>query len=226
MDTISLSHDDVKIWCKKALGRDCPWRPLLVEVSPNGIRLWTGLPLMFVLCRRIGPRGAMRLLQALSRLDSANADAQTPVGPISSMTSLLKLSRRLLRKKGADVTPEVVEMRAWLDENKDVLPRTYDDIVAHPVAYRRMIYSQLSVEEKAALMRDRLAHYVHEHPGLSAQQSTAISTARAIFGDPSLVANPRDVQVRAQLDRARHAVTNAFGEDEAMVILTMFGPPD
>ncbi|MFG3436107.1 bacteriocin fulvocin C-related protein [Nonomuraea sp. NPDC047897] len=221
-----LSSGEVKTWCEKALGRHCPWRPLLFTVSAAGIRVWTGLPLMTMLCRRIGARGSIRLLRALGGLDRVEDDARADGSLMAGLAGLLEVSRLLMGKGRAGVDPEVMEMRVWLDANRHRLPRTYDDIVVYPVSYRRMIYSQLSAAEKAAVMRDHLAHYAHSHPDLSDQQIAAINTAGAIFGDPALRASPRAAQVRTRLEEAHRAVADAFGDDEAMVILTMLGPPD
>ncbi len=79
----------------------------------------------------------------------------------------------------------------WARDNRDSLPRDYRGMQAYPSAERRVIYTHLSAEEKAAFWNDKISAYLEEHPQLTAGQKQAIAEARAIV-TPDLYAVAQD----------------------------------
>lgn len=67
----SLNDPHVEHWRERALSKDAPWAPTLIEVRGAKVRAWTGVRMGVALGRRLGPRNTWRVMQALGQADTA-----------------------------------------------------------------------------------------------------------------------------------------------------------
>src|SRR5439155_1687717 len=109
---------------------------------------------------------------------------------------------------------EWAEAHDWVEANKGRLPETYDDLLAHPMVYRKAIYRASKVDVRCRFWEEHLKRYIATHPGLTMEQEQAI--ARAFYL----------IQTRfASLTQADEKMfIAAFGREEAHAIFATLGP--
>jgi hypothetical protein len=66
----------------------------------------------------------------------------------------------------------------WVDENLDQLPTTYEEFAGYPIRYRKMIYTKLPLDTRAAFWRVHLDAFMATHD-LSLAQAELVQMARA-----------------------------------------------
>jgi hypothetical protein len=71
VDIRDLSEPRVEHLRKQALGKDAPWTPTLIEISPDGAKAWTGTRMAVRLGRSVGFLSAWRILRALGEVTEA-----------------------------------------------------------------------------------------------------------------------------------------------------------
>ncbi|GAB3419989.1 hypothetical protein GCM10027569_47680 [Flindersiella endophytica] len=229
-----LADDDVKRWRAQALGPDAAWAPTLIRVRGGGrARAWTGLAMGARLVRRLGPAATVRLLRALSDLRRTTAAESGRAAGTLGRKGFLRLGAGIgmaaglvLAGNGTAFADELTTARGWVRANADRLPHRYDDVVAHPVAYRRAIFEALPADVRSRLWVEHLRRYGADYPGLSAKQAGVLDRARAVAGRVSMFEPGDRSEALAQARDVRQAAIDAFGKDEARRILATLGPAD
>lgn len=234
LEVLSLLHPDVVRWRQQSLGSDAPWAPTFIRVRSGGrgVRAWTGSAMALPLVRHLGPRATFAVLAELGHLkrqSGKNSSHETAAG--IGRKQFLRLGAGAVVAAGLIVagrTPafaegEQVAARKWVEANMDRLPRKYEEVVAHPMAYRRAIYAQLPQNDRQSLWLEQLQRYRSAHPGLSAEQRDVLDVASA-FVERGFVAAEGEFGAN---ERMRESMIAAFGEDGARALFTRLGPePD
>ncbi|MEU2062777.1 bacteriocin fulvocin C-related protein [Streptomyces sp. NPDC013455] len=233
-EVLPLSHPRVQEWRRRCPGPEPDWKPTLLRVRGEDVRAWTGPALSLALARRLGVRSTVRVLQALGALREQVTRGQGRVPGSASPVS----RKRFLHLVGGAVaavglstagqTPafatasEPAKAAAWVRANMGTLPRTYAEIVRHPVTYRRAIFQVLTPEERSRAWLDHFAAYRRARPKLSAAQQQVMAgltelTPR-VFDEPG--------RHGAELDALAERARRAFGLAEAAALLARLGPDD
>lgn len=66
----------------------------------------------------------------------------------------------------------------WVDENLDHLPTTYEEFASYPVRYRKVIYTKLPLQTRAAFWRVHLDRFMAAHD-LSPAQLALVQMIRS-----------------------------------------------
>lgn len=125
---------------------------------------------------------------------------------------------------------------AWVEQNADNLPNSYEELGDYPMAYRRAIFSALSKQEKSALWRDHLQKQLDAAGGaLTPGQVQLIEKGIELAG-PALfdgrharIARLRiaafEKAIRGQFDQAAlRAIFGQIGEEAAAAKLLVKTP--
>ncbi len=115
------------------------------------------------------------------------------------------------------------EANAWVAQNANSLPKTYDEFVQQPTMHRKAIYSASSPETKAALWRDHLNRYLQEHPELNSDQTEFILETIAEL-TPELFRNTTNPAVSPQIAAIRTRSEELFSKEEAGLLIAQLGP--
>ena len=76
LEVRSLHHPQVEHWREKALGKDAPWAPTLLEVGgAREVRAWTGPRMALRLACALGPVSTWRLMQVLGEFGTPSTSA-------------------------------------------------------------------------------------------------------------------------------------------------------
>ena len=67
------------------------------------------------------------------------------------------------------------EAQAWVKANQDNLPTTYDDLVSHPLAYRRAIYNASAPEVRGKFWEEQWTRYRNTHPTMTDDQKNVLN---------------------------------------------------
>ncbi|MEU0839465.1 bacteriocin fulvocin C-related protein [Streptomyces sp. NPDC005962] len=233
-EVLPLAHPQVQEWRRLSSGSEPAWKPTLLRVRGNGVREWTGPTLSLALARRLGVRSTIRVLQALGELreEATRGPDKAPqsggsvsrkrflhlVGGTAAAVSLTAVGQTPAFAKAS----EPARAAAWVRENMSTLPRTYDEIVRHPVPYRKAIFEVLTPGERSRAWLDHFAAYRTGHPKLSSAQERVMTRLRELT--PKVFAEPD--RHSAELDALAEQARRVFGFDEAAAILTRLGPDD
>ncbi len=112
-------------------------------------------------------------------------------------------------------------VHAWIDENQDRLPSTYDDLSSFPVPYRRGIFNTHSAAIKSSLWKAHLVHYMETHPSLTEDQRNALEKAKS-FVSEQLYTNSSAANVEAT-QQITNDIRNVFDAVESGAIFAQLG---
>ncbi|WP_336053098.1 bacteriocin fulvocin C-related protein [Streptomyces sp. CA2R101] len=176
----------------------------------------------------------MRVLQALGELReevTGGPDKAPRIGGSVSRKRFLHLVGGTVAAVGLSTvgqTPafakasEPARAASWVRENMSTLPRSYEAIVQHPVAYRRAIFQVLTPGERSQVWLDHFAAYRATRPKLSPAQERVMTQLTRLT--PKVFAEPD--RRSAELDALAEQARRVFGFDEAAALLARLGPDD
>jgi hypothetical protein len=118
------------------------------------------------------------------------------------------------------------QVARWVDQNRDALPSTYDEIVRFPDQYRGAIFGALQPEMQSALFRAQIARFRFRQ-SLTDEQLAVLNRADTLMS-PALYTkrdslDPDTVEMMHDLERRS---TAAFGLEEARALIAHLGPPE
>lgn len=233
---LPLTHPAVAAWRESALGARAPWEPTLIRArGDEALRVWVGQRIALPLVRRLGMRSTVRVLNELGRLRREVHEPMARTGGVSRK-NFLRIGAGAAMAGGMLVlgrTPALAEQRysaatAWVNANKDRLPRTYSEITKYSVEYRRAIYDALPPSTRSTLWREHLRRYRAAHPELTEEQETALSRLEEYASLESTFTAPRTEGSAARRtdERIHAALVGAFGAREAYAIAASLGPDE
>ncbi|MCM6776603.1 bacteriocin fulvocin C-related protein [Nocardia sp. CDC159] len=117
-------------------------------------------------------------------------------------------------------------VRQWVEANRNRLPQTYDEFVAHSMPYRRAIFSALEPRVKSQLWVTHLARSRDARADLTTQQREVINRAVAILGSETTYAPADPTAVKTELAALKEAAVAAYGRQDAGALLATLGPAD
>ncbi|MEU2789947.1 bacteriocin fulvocin C-related protein [Streptomyces sp. NPDC007100] len=227
LEVLPLNHPDVREWRRRALGETAPWAPTLLRTQGDRVRAWTKAAMSVPLARRLGPRSTVTVLQALGQLRH-----QYNGHPLETKT----LGRKQFLRVGAGAAvaaglvltgraPAFAEQAgAWAEQNTDRLPRTYAELIAYPMTYRRAIYARLTPEEASRIWQEHLKHYRSGRPGLTGEQARVLDQLTAeVAGASAFTRRATPYQPPLHLKKA---TVSAFGQEETRALVSTLGPTD
>ncbi|WP_059006494.1 bacteriocin fulvocin C-related protein [Streptomyces specialis] len=224
LDIMPLEDPEVRSWREAALGAEPPHAPTLLRVPQDGgkpPRAWTGWTLGVRLALRLGPRRTARVLRALGAARSAE---RAPDG-IGRGRFLLLAGLGAAAVLGAAPAARATDRaQEWVRANLAELPRDYDGVTAHPMAYRRAIFRELDPADRAALWREHLSRYRAAHPGLGAEQRGVLDRAEAFLRRDSAFVGEVTDELHGEYQALKADAVAAFGLDEARAALATLGP--
>jgi hypothetical protein len=238
LEVLPLIHRDVRQWREQAGAAERERIPTLFRVRGEQVDLWTGPRLGFHLMRRLGPASTARVLRALGALGGSD-----PLGEVAGTRAGIGRKQFLRLGAGAGLaasmllagkTPALAgvpdatsEAHAWARLNRDKLPRTYDDFVRYPLAYRRAIFVELPAAQRSNMWCEHLASYrASKGAGLSQGQMTVLDSAMRLARDHAMFTPgpPGRAQREKALPDLTEAAIAALGKDEAIALLATLGP--
>ncbi|MEV0694754.1 bacteriocin fulvocin C-related protein [Streptomyces sp. NPDC050388] len=184
----------------------------------------------YPLMRRLGPRSALRVVNALGSLKegASNLSDERP-----------QMGRRAFWRFGAGMsvatalvlagkTPALAadsqrSALAWVNANRSRLPQTYADVVSHPMAYRRAILQASTPPVRSQLWVEHVRRYRETHLDLTRQQHRVIDSALEVFHDESLFRDSLSAAHEQQLRELKDAAIEAFGKLEARALIATLG---
>jgi hypothetical protein len=208
------------------VGVDAPWAPTLIKVDGEAaVRAWSGRSMTFPLVRLLGVRSTGRVLAALGRPGepvepdgvSRKAFLRLGVGAATAV-GLLVNGMTTARASTKDAA------RAWVADNLDRLPRTYDAVVDHPMAYRRAIWDASAPAVRSRLWVTQFSRYQAAHPDVTAAQRAVLADAIKLASDEAVFADGRAVDARVPALRA--AALAAFDRTEGKALFAVLGPDE
>lgn len=235
LEVLPLADPDVVRWRERAMGADRVRRPTLLRVTGTEpdvqVRAWTGARMCVQLTRRLGPRSTLRVLQGLGELrrqSSGHPLDRADEGAIGR-GRFLRIGAGALVAAGLVLTgksPAFAERAGaaaaeWVEQNKDRLPTTYEDIIAYPLTYRRAIHARLSPTAQRQLWMEHLSRYRAAHPDLDPRQRAVLSKAIATASKPATFESA--LAPDEALDRLGTIAIEAFGKQQARGLLATLG---
>ena len=109
----------------------------------------------------------------------------------------------------------------WLDRHPDALPRNLDDLVAFPMAFRRVMVSRVSPDVRVRLWREHLETFLTPDSPLNEPQRQLI--VDSISRLPVLLASPGPNPVLLEWERQ---TASTFSRWEAALVFATLGPPE
>lgn len=113
---------------------------------------------------------------------------------------------------------------AWVSANTEALPTGYEAFVEFPMNYRKAIFNALPAEQKSMLWQQHLSRYLASHPEFSATQVEIVQRAMILTSADLYLAPDGDTKRHEALEALREAAEDAFGTQEAQLILATLGP--
>lgn len=232
LKVLPLTHPDVTGWRRQGLGKNPPWAPTLLRVSPTGVvRGWAGMAIIVPMVRLLGIRSMIELLRALGSLHRAESARDTgvdsgrerrlgllPMGVVAVLVGWLMVNG----KTGSDGGASDDEAYRWVEENLDRLPQDYDGVIAQPINYRLAIYAHLSPEVRSQLWSEQLRRYTAQHPELTSPQRQVLDTALAFTANAANFAPGAPINTDQHRTLQQQATT-AFGRDQAARLFAVLG---
>ena len=234
LEVLPLAHAEVRQWRARSQGSSAEWAPTLLRVDSSQVRTWTGPGMVVALVRRLGVRSAVRVLRALGEQHHDSTATESP-----GSAGLARIGRTQFLRLGAGVTvatgllvkgvapawaqaQDASSAQAWVAANRDRLPVTYEEVAAHPMAYRRAIVQALTPAQRSQLWVEHVRRFRAAHPGLSGEKAAAVNRAEKAAATVSVF--EQGPGHTALSDLHRQAV-NALGPDQAAVLLSRLGAP-
>jgi hypothetical protein len=176
----------------------------------------------FPLVRLLGVRATVRVVAALGRPSepvesdrvSRKAFLRLGVGAAAAVGLLASgmTSARATTKHTA---------RTWVADNLDRLPRTYDAVVDHPMAYRKAIWDASPPDVRSRLWVTQFSRYQAAHPDLTAAQRAVLADAIKLASDKAVFAD--GLTVDARVPALRDAALAAFDRTEGKALFAVLG---
>ena len=125
-------------------------------------------------------------------------------------------------KPGASACEEAVQ---WVRQNRATLPRTYEEIVAYPAAYRRYILSELNASERSAVWRESLAAFAAQE-NLSVEQQKLLVEYNNIVTQDYSIRNTLEVgpKVLLPLSQWKERAGKMFTQEQMRALTSRIGP--
>lgn len=119
---------------------------------------------------------------------------------------------------------DCASITAWVAQNADRLPRTYDEVSEYPVPYRRAIFNALPNEEKSELWRTHLQQQLEASDlDLTPEQRRLIEQAMDL-ASPDLYADKRGGRIaRLRMAAFQKAVREKFDSTVARRVFEQLG---
>jgi hypothetical protein len=116
------------------------------------------------------------------------------------------------------------EILAWVEQHRDTLPTTLDELARYPVAFRRVIVNCVSSEQRTQLWQEHLRTFLAPDAGLIAEQRSfleqVIPTLRAIFFSPSYE------EMQRRMRPLEEGIAARFSRAQGAAMFGMIGPPE
>ena len=228
-----LADERVQAWRNQALGEQAQWEPVLFKVTDTGVRAWTGRAMGLALVRCLGPVSTARVLVALGRLrngESQPSEGQAGMGRAQFLRfgagAALALGLVAAGRMPAFAADGSAAVDAWLRKNKDQLSYRYDDVVAHPLQYRRAIFRESTPAVRSQLWTQQLTRYRAAHPELTAGQTDVLDQALKLASDESTFAmdGAGQPEVHQRFADLQTSAIREFGQDSTYALFAMLGP--
>lgn len=113
------------------------------------------------------------------------------------------------------------EIRAWVEEHPEALPRSLDDLGRFPMAFRRVMVTMVAPEVRLGLWRQHLETFLDPRSWLSPSQRALV--AATIPELPRLFAAPAP---NAAMNVWEGRIATAFSREEAARVFMAIGPPE
>ncbi|MEU2775609.1 hypothetical protein ABZ646_22385 [Streptomyces sp. NPDC007162] len=214
---VPLDRPDVRQWRAQALGAHAPWAPTLLRTHDDEVRAWTGPVMAVPLIRRLGPRRTISVVCALGRMrhdESAPqaAGSGTPSLPVLWSGTLAAARMLLTGKPPTTAARENSVAARWVSAHRDELPRSYDGVTAHPVAYQRAIFDASPPEVQSRLWIEALERDRASRTGMTGPQEALFARAIELAGDQRLFHTGRelDSDLRQRLIELRQDALHEF----------------
>lgn len=222
LEIMPLAHPEVRRWRDRSPAART-WAPTLIRVDGTRATVWTGTAMGVRLLRHLGPRRAIRVLGALGRTrrpEPAQRNNSAAAALLQLLSGLAVAGSLIMARTASGPGADGMSPHAWVEANKNRLPRDYDGLTAHPVPYRKAIFSALAPEVRTQLWTEHLDRYRAAHPGLADGQTEVIDRAVALVSRMGESA----YRPAEELQALASAAMNAFGRDEARLLLATLGP--
>jgi hypothetical protein len=114
------------------------------------------------------------------------------------------------------------EIRAWVEQHPEALPRTVNDLGRFPMAFRRVMMTMVSPDVRLQLWREHLETFLSPESTLTPNQRELVVTT--IQELPRLfAAAPAPNPVMTEWERG---IAVAFSRQEAGRVFMLIGPPE
>jgi hypothetical protein len=113
------------------------------------------------------------------------------------------------------------QIRAWLGNHPEALPRALDDLARFPMAFRRVMINAVTPEVRLRLWREHLETFLGPESTLPEPQRQAV--VATIPRLPELFATPAPNPAMVQWERQMVAL---FSQVEAARVFGSIGPPE
>ncbi len=236
LETLPLTHPEVREWRIRQWGPNAPWVPTLVRHRGTEIRCWRGVSMVRPLIRGLGAQATLRVVEALGELSRQRRRAPWERARVPDPSATVRPRLGRLGAGGAVVvtlalagrTPSLARSdhalaREWVEANRSRLPEDYDGFISHPLIRRRLVFAELSPSARRDLWLEHLRRYERAHPRLSAAQREVVGLARRTLSDAMVFRDGLDPVREREL---RGLAISAFGTEEAHALLATLGPDE
>ncbi|SIO85152.1 bacteriocin fulvocin C-related protein [Nocardiopsis sp. JB363] len=225
LETLPLTHGDVRAWRARQWGPTAPWVPTLIRRYGRRVHCWRGAAMIAPLVRGLGVRASLRVVEVLGELGRSR---QAPRGDHHRWGLVISGLRAVWDLTLARRTPDLARSdqalaREWVEENRSRLPTDFDEFAAHPLVRRRLIFAELSPEQRRDLWAEHLRRFDLANPDLTRDQRAALDLAMVTFSEEQVF---RDGLGPALEQRLRDRAVAAFGHYRAHAMLATLGPAE
>ncbi|MFJ6020285.1 bacteriocin fulvocin C-related protein [Nocardiopsis alba] len=227
LETLPLTHPDVRSRRTRQWGPTAPWVPTLIRLGGSRERCWKGASMIPPLVLGLGARATLRVLETLGEVSRARR-------PLPAEERPCRLSRLATGARAALVmalgrrTPPLARSdhalaREWVEAHRTRLPTDYDAFVSHPLVRRRLMFAELAPERRRDLWLEHLRRYEWGHPELTPEQRAALDLALVTLSEARVFREGLPPETERLLRRRAVA---AFGPRGAHALLATLGPDE
>lgn len=113
------------------------------------------------------------------------------------------------------------QIRTWLIDHPDALPRTLNDLAQFPMAFRRVMVNAVKAEVRKDLWREHLETFLGSESPLNESQRRIV--AATILKFPELFTAPAPNPALVEWERE---IAITFSRQEAARVFAQIGPPE
>ena len=113
------------------------------------------------------------------------------------------------------------QIRSWLNRHPEALPRSLSDLARFPMAFRRVMISEVTPEIRCRLWREHLETFLDPQSTLTDPQREAVGATIPRLSE--LLAAPAPNPVIIEWERQMALV---FSRPEAALVFMLIGPPE